>query len=571
MSKKNTVLREVRVNSFRGLKNINIAFGERITLICGKNGTSKSTILGVIAQTFSFRKDYTKNDDMDLSSQYKTINGKAFESLFSDHFRLSEKHDTPGSMDINIYIYDGSEDKELSLDLGLYNSQDRSKARPIVRGNTTTNGASSSRNVTHPVIYLSLKRLMPIALRAKYSPHSIDYLNENKNEFNLMNNQLLGKMSANKVTATTGTVDSVVVHGDTYDQDSVSAGEDNVGQILQAIFSFKKLKSEYEDYRGGILLIDEADAGLFPAAQVEFIHLLSREAKHLNLQIIMTSHSPTMIEKVNQLSEKDKLNYKTIYLTDTFGSIEVKENLSWPQIYADLHIETINSYDDVNLPKINIYFEDKEGVDFFSSLITERQIKKPLNVLKDITLGCGNYKQLIEKKIPEFSKKSIIVLDGDVSDLDKYRNVVKLPSKIPPDQLIFEFLYNLPPEHEYWRNKLNFTKPVFYKIARDVINRIKLNSNDGEAISVKEIISAVDHNGNNGVLREVFKAFYKNVELQKMINGGVKNNPFRLWALENSSEVNAFKVRFLAAIKNVWTDGHGIDTAKISGFIDNQE
>nr|HCI7913042.1 AAA family ATPase [Klebsiella pneumoniae] len=50
MAKPLTKLRSMHVEAFRGLKNVNIAFGERITVICGKNGTSKSTILGIIAQ-----------------------------------------------------------------------------------------------------------------------------------------------------------------------------------------------------------------------------------------------------------------------------------------------------------------------------------------------------------------------------------------------------------------------------------------------------------------------------------------------------------------------------------------
>ncbi|EOG4084826.1 peptide ABC transporter ATP-binding protein, partial [Acinetobacter baumannii] len=34
-------------------------------------------------------------------------------------------------------------------------------------------------------------------------------------------------------------------------------------------------------------------------------------------------------------------NNKTIYLTDTYGGVEVAENYSWDKIYADLFIDTI--------------------------------------------------------------------------------------------------------------------------------------------------------------------------------------------------------------------------------------
>ena len=52
-----TRIKQLNIKHFRGLKNVEIDFGERITLICGKNGTSKSTILGIVAQIFSFRSN----------------------------------------------------------------------------------------------------------------------------------------------------------------------------------------------------------------------------------------------------------------------------------------------------------------------------------------------------------------------------------------------------------------------------------------------------------------------------------------------------------------------------------
>ncbi|MDE7651575.1 ATP-binding protein [Enterobacter hormaechei] len=57
MANQITKIRKIQVTKFRGLKNINIEFGNRLTVICGKNGTSKSTILGIIAQIFSFSRD----------------------------------------------------------------------------------------------------------------------------------------------------------------------------------------------------------------------------------------------------------------------------------------------------------------------------------------------------------------------------------------------------------------------------------------------------------------------------------------------------------------------------------
>ncbi|HDS5416121.1 TPA: AAA family ATPase, partial [Escherichia coli] len=298
MANQITKLKKLQVTKFRGLKDVTIEFGNRLTVICGKNGTSKSTILGIVAQIFSFSRDFTKKPIVNLN-EYKTLTNKKFKSAFQEHFRLSEQFDVAGSMEVKINLYDATVEKTLDkLSLGLYESRDRTKARAVVRGNDGIPGRNQSRNITHPVIFLSLARLLPITLRTDYSTRDVQYINDNEEAIRVMNNQLLLKSNGSYVTATKGTIDSMVVHGNNYDHESVSVGEDNVGQIIQAIFSFKRLSETYPDYHGGILLIDEADAGLFPAAQLELIRILAKAAKDYDLQIIMTSHSPLIIEDV---------------------------------------------------------------------------------------------------------------------------------------------------------------------------------------------------------------------------------------------------------------------------------
>ena len=80
MKNNTTKLKKIKINRFRGLKGVTIEFGDRITLICGKNGTSKSTILGIIAQIFSFSTDYTENPmNKNNLKKYKTLLDKPYE------------------------------------------------------------------------------------------------------------------------------------------------------------------------------------------------------------------------------------------------------------------------------------------------------------------------------------------------------------------------------------------------------------------------------------------------------------------------------------------------------------
>jgi predicted ATPase len=550
-----TQLKKLTIEKFRALDNVKIEFGDHITVVCGKNGTSKSSILGIAAQIFSFEKDWVKDEAL----SFQQIAGGSFKSQYSEHFRISDKFDVPGSMTVNIELFDGYTDQAATAKLELMK---RGKSpRPVVRNNSAATG-NTSRNFTHPVIFLSLKRLYPIADR-DYKVIDFDYLQQHKQDFIGLTNELLNRNSS-LATGTEGTISSAVAHGDNYDQESVSAGEDNAGQIILALMSFRKLEEEYPDYKGGLLLIDEADAGLFPTAQVNLLKMLDRKCKSLNLQVVMTSHSPTLIEYAFEQSQKFRKKYKTVYLSNTFGNVQVMQDWSWAQISADINTKTIAAASGAYLPRVNVYFEDKEAADFFAALMSRQPVKKFTTPMSDITLGCSNYFQLIQKGIPEFAEKSIVCLDADqVQKVEgkNFRTVVLLPGNLPPDQLIFEYLYNLPASHDFWKNDLQFTRHVFTNCAAEVMREFAISGNN---VDVKECLSA--YTGNN-TPREIFKRFYKEAEFQKLVTSGTKpHNPWKHWVESNPAACNEFLEKFKVAIHGVMKNGYAVDAAKLAAL-----
>lgn len=552
-----TQLKKLIIEKFRALNNVEVEFGDRITVICGKNGTSKSSILGIAAQIFSFEKDYEKGEPL----SFRQIAGGLFKSQYSEHFRISDKFDEPGSMAVNIELLDGYSNMPASGKLELMK---RGKSpRPVVRNNSTASGSSNkSRNFTHPVIFLSLKRLYPIADR-EYEIIDFDYLQNHKQEFLGLTNELLNRNSSH-ATGTDGTISSAVAHGEHYDQDSVSAGEDNAGQIVLALMSFRKLKEEYPDYKGGLLLIDEADAGLFPTAQVNLLKILDRECKSLNLQVMMTSHSPVLIEYAYEQSQSFRKRYATVYLSNTYGGVQVMHDWSWAQISADINTKTIAANNDTSLPRINVYFEDKEAADFFAALMNRQPVKKYTKPLPEITLGCSNYVQLIKKGIPEFSERSIVCLDADQSDAvagKSFKTVVLLPGYLPPDQLLFQYLYNLLAGDKYWKNNLQFTRDVFTSSAAEVIRELAINSN---TVDVKERLN--NYHGDKKP-REMFKRFYKSQEMQTVLTAGMKPyNPWMNWVENNPKESNKFLTDFRSVIHGVMKCGYAVDANKLTAL-----
>jgi predicted ATPase len=552
-----TQLKKITIEKFRALNNVEVEFGDYITVICGKNGTSKSSILGIAAQIFSFDTDYIKDEGLSFTE----IGGGYFKSQYRDHFRISKQFDLPGSMRVNVELYDGYTNKNANGILQL--DKRGTSPRPVVRKNSTAPSSDlASRNFTQPVIFLSLKRLYPIANR-EYKKINFDYLEEHKQDFISLTNELLNR-SSTRATGTHGTITSAVAHGDNYDHESVSAGEDNVGQIILALMSFRKLKADYADYKGGLLLIDEADAGLFPTAQINLLKLLERECRDLELQVVMTSHSPTLIGHAYEQSRQFRKRYKTIYLSDTFGSVQVMQDWSWPQISADINTTTLEMADGVALPKVNVYFEDGEAEDFFAALLNRQRIKKFIVPMSGITLGCSNYLQLIQKKVPEFSQKSIVCLDADQQanvDGKNLKTVSLLPGHLPPDQLIFEHLFNLSADDDFWKNDLQFTRKVFTNAANEVIAEFGIT---GLKIKVSDILTG--YKGEK-TPRDIFKRFYKcNVFQKLMVSVEKSSNPWRHWIEKNPELANKFLEQFKATIYDVMKNGYAVDEAKLTAL-----
>lgn len=550
----NTKIISMKIKKFRGLENIDIDFSDHITLLCGKNGTSKSTILGIVAQVFSFRTDYSvSNPVKNALLEYKSLLGKSYESKFSEHFRFSEKFDKPGSMDVELDVFDGVEGVlKQSLNLKLYDSADRAKSRPVLRGN-------SDRNITHPVIYLSVNRLTPIAGRQyKLSEDSYLTIDNNRSEAMKLLNKILIQ-DKEYFDTTTGSIESLAPHNEDYDHESISVGEDNVGQIVRALMSFKMLSERYDKYKGGILLIDELDAGLFPAAQEELLAVLKKYCKTYNIQVIATTHSELMIKDIYNLREKNK--HKTIYLTNTYGPIQVREDFSWEEIESDINVKTKTVAPKINLPLINIYFEDDEARLFFKSIVNGRKINRLINIL-NVNLGSESYMSLLRAKIPEFTD-NIIILDGD----KKYKNdnILNLPSHLPPDQLIFSILNKLDGSHDLWKNPYGFTKPLFLR-KRHYVDFLNLDSKKDLSVTIEEYRNSKEYQG--GRVREGFKNFYKDEEIQRLVTGKVNYNPFRIWKKENRELVDRFTNELINAMKAIYLSKYKVSNKEVDRYFE---
>lgn len=102
----------------------------------------------------------------------------------------------------------------------------------------------------------------------------------------------------------------VCINDDSHDIFTSSDGESNIGRIILAILSFKRLKEKYVQYKGGILLIDEIHARLYGYSQKKVVDFLLKMSREYNIQIIFTTHSLLVLKQVNKCQRDENRNLK---------------------------------------------------------------------------------------------------------------------------------------------------------------------------------------------------------------------------------------------------------------------
>lgn len=373
----------LKLNDFRQFKNMNILLGKNITVLAGRNSTGKSTILGVLANSGELKK-----------KDGTTYSNRRFRAEFSEIFHGSKKYDASGSDRIQIDIVDENDNiidyRKFRTAWQNEKGKDRFRVIPI---KFLDGGKKTEAKMQIPVSYLGLSRLFPIgeANEEKIVKNKINFMDDKqKNWFIEQYKQILSLYDtvtdiSNYSIGETDKKKGVGIETDKYDYLTNSSGQDNLGQILMAILSFKRLKLQREDWTGGLLLIDEIDATLHPAAQKRLIDLLIKEAKINNIQVVVTTHSSDLLKhicnKTAHNSDSKNNNVELYYFTNGNRHLEMRRNPEYSTIENDLLVESMLQ----NANKVKIYSEDAENRWFIKKLVPEYL---PYVDMLDVKIGC---------------------------------------------------------------------------------------------------------------------------------------------------------------------------------------
>jgi energy-coupling factor transporter ATP-binding protein EcfA2 len=420
---------------FRKLGNFDIPFAERLTLIAGHNGIGKSTILGLVANTFGI-----------TASGHKTYLGDPFYANIEQIIYLAldevvQAQKDTASAPVVIANVDGVEvKKRCSMTQRTQWQRARVVPRTIDKAEGDTVGQDAK--VPLPTIYLGMKRLAS-AGEAEEKDISSAKLDMHADDSALMREfvsaVILGAALTNDVNhqSIKGARKKSAQPGyEKHGPFAVSMGQDSLGSIATALASFSKLKREMgDDYPGGLLVVDEMDVGFHPHAIERLVKSLKSCANRLDLQIIATTHSPRLIEAVHPDGDgNEKSPDSVVYLLDTKHPRIAKDQ----SLRAILNDMALLPDDDKPArkakPTLAIYFEDEEAIDFCSGLIPAAKkmaLAKKYSVrINWIPLGVGGSNLLgFPSKDPLFLNR-VLVVDADTSipnEAAARGNAVKLP------------------------------------------------------------------------------------------------------------------------------------------------
>jgi len=372
----------IEINGLRGWTGQRIEFPFPIVAIVGENGSGKSTVLQASA------------------SVYKSPNVKR---RFASDFFPDTTWDKLTNINISYAYTEGQKTHTKSI----------RKPTDRWRGNPE--------RPSRYVDYIDLSRIQPIAARLGYRKLANPALKEKdpilfeRSALERYSNILGKKYGSARMALTNadthrripvvGTNDGVIYSGFHH-----GAGEVTIAELLQV-----------DPKQNSLLIIDEIESSLHPRAQRRLIRDLAEKCRQLDLQIILTTHSPYIIEELP--------------LSGRLYIINEEEKMVVRGVSPEF---AMTKMDEEAYPECDVYVEDLRSATMLREMLARYS--------KDSVLRCGfisfgsaqvgcSLGQMITKKC--FPRPSCVYLDGDQEPAPGC-NI--LPGDDAPERVVFSGL-----------------------------------------------------------------------------------------------------------------------------------
>jgi hypothetical protein len=175
-----------------------------------------------------------------------------------------------------------------------------------------------------------------------------------------------------------------------------------------------------------LLLIDEVEASLHPRAQRRLVRFLLWLARHRRLQVILSTHSPFVLQELPQEAR--------ILLLPGPQGLSV--------VYGVSSDFAMSRLDDEVHPEVHVFVEDRDAEILVREILASSEDSaKLLGRIAINPVGPANVVAMLGRlgKTGKLPYKSIAILDGDHSDPDCF----SLPGKTAPERLIYQGLKDI--------------------------------------------------------------------------------------------------------------------------------
>lgn len=418
--------RDMKINSingifldnFRKFHSQKLNLGTNLTIIFGRNGTLKSSVMGLIAQPFR--------------SDEKNIFGKTMQTKLSDVFKLSlakDDHDYLYHIKMNI-----NDNQLIEEPIPLYKEKipgtdEFSRFRLVPSGRKKGDGYFNL-----PSVYTKLDRLYPL-IDFKNDPTENTEIVYSNAELKLIGDiyeQVLlrpvFKDSDNfDISSTDLDKHAFAPSNSYYDINSISSGEDNLSTFINTMISFQRIFDKSSKNLTGIWSIDEFEASLHPIAQNNLLQYLYNWSKEYRVQIILNTHSLSLIQYAYQLkAETPNDNIILNLISDAYtdeNQLKIIENPLYKAAYSELTLSSIKNSNISHKIHITIFCEDSTAKSFLNSILKNRKIKKFIDWEFEVSdKNTGSSYVLLDKLCKNYSKildelNAIVIFDADQKEL----------------------------------------------------------------------------------------------------------------------------------------------------------
>lgn len=382
-------LESIEITGIRGWEGQRFTFDYPIMAVVGENGVGKSTVLQCAAAI------------------YRPENQSSPRGLFASNFFPDTPWEKITQARIDYVVRQGLDEQPIRDSLR--------KPGERWRGNPE--------RPSRPVVYVDLSRIQPVPSRVGFarlakSQHkeasSTPFDDNRLNRFR----EIMGRdydMAKMSLTDADNKREVPVIEqvGAVYSGFHQGAGETTVAELLQ---------QDLPKY--SLVLIDEIESSLHPRSQRRLVRDLAKKARELELQVILTTHSPYVLDEL-------PLNARA-HIIQVERSREIVYGVS-PEF-------SMTKMDDIPHYECDIFVEDNRSKVLLTEIIIKhgRGLAERCRIIPFGAASTGKaLGQMAQNKV--LPRASCVFLDGDQGDVP---GCGTLPGNDAPERVVFEDLRN---------------------------------------------------------------------------------------------------------------------------------